>query len=648
MIPKDKVDEIIETAAIDEVVGEYVQLKKRGANLLGLCPFHNEKTPSFTVSPAKGIYKCFGCGKGGGSVNFIMDHEQYSYPEALRFLANKYNIEIEEEELSPEQLQAGNEKESLFLVSQFAENYFIDQLHKSEEGKQIGLSYFKERGFREEIIEKFNLGYALDQWEAFTNSAIESGYKLEYLEKTGLTIVKRNEKEEVVKKIDRFKGRVIFPIKNISGRVIAFGGRTLKSDKKEAKYLNSPESDIYSKSKVLYGLNYAKKSIIENDNCYLVEGYTDVISFHQCGIENVVSSSGTSLTAEQIRLIKRYSQNITILFDGDAAGIKASFRGIDMILSEGLNVKVVRFPEGQDPDSFAKAHSTEDLNKFLSNESKNFISFKTDLLLQETEGDPIKKAALIKDIVASISVIPEPINRALFVQECSRLLEIDEQTLLFELNRARKRNLSQPYKQDDYQPPEEEFSLQPKQEKEVENGMDHQEKDIIITLLKYATNEITVKDDDEKDISVTVKDFIFDEIELDALSFNNVTYQKIYNYIKENNHRPYEKVEQSLVSSEEKDISSFVIESLLEKYTLSVNWRDKHNILTITEDEVLPKKIHKGICSWRLGKVIELIQLKQEELKDKESNHESLLRDIQKLNVAKIKLAEELGRIVLR
>ena len=353
MIPKSTIDEIFDAAIIEDVVGEFVALKKRGVNYLGNCPFHNEKSPSFTVSPAKGIYKCFGCGKAGNSINFIMEHEHYSYPEALKYLANKYNIEVEEEEQTDEQKLAANEKESLFVVSNYASKYFKDQMHNSQAGKAIGLSYFKERGFREDIVEKFELGYSPDEWSAFTDAALKDGHSIEFLEKSGLTIVKED------KKFDRFKGRVMFPIHNLSGRVLGFGGRILKTDAKAAKYLNSPESEIYHKSKVLYGIYFAKKEIIQQDNCYLVEGYTDVISLHQSGVENVVSSSGTSLTEGQIRLIKRFTENITILYDGDAAGLKASFRGIDMILQEGMNVRVVLFPDGEDPDSYAKNHSSE-------------------------------------------------------------------------------------------------------------------------------------------------------------------------------------------------------------------------------------------------------------------------------------------------
>ncbi|MBL4667710.1 MAG: DNA primase, partial [Flavobacteriales bacterium] len=397
MIPKQTIDEIFDAAIIEDVVGDFVPLKKRGANYLGNCPFHNEKTPSFTVSPAKGIYKCFGCGKAGNSVNFIMEHEHYSYPEALRFLANKFNIEIEEEELSPEQKDAADERESLYIVSNYAAKYFHKQLLDSDEGKAIGLSYFLERGFREDIIETFQLGYNPDGWTAFTDEAEKAGHNLKYLDKSGLTIVKGD------KKFDRFKGRVMFPIHNLSGRVLGFGGRILQANDKAAKYLNSPESEIYHKSKVLYGIYTAKKAISKENICYLVEGYTDVISLYQSGVENVVSSSGTSLTEGQIRLVKRFTPNITILYDGDAAGIKASFRGIDMILQEGMNVRVVLFPDGEDPDSYAKAHTTEELKDYITTNAQDFIRFKTSVLIKDVGNDPIKKAELIKDIVASIA-----------------------------------------------------------------------------------------------------------------------------------------------------------------------------------------------------------------------------------------------------
>ena len=437
MIARDTIQTIIETARVEEVVGDFVTLRKRGVNMIGLCPFHNEKTPSFTVSPVKGIYKCFGCGKAGNSVNFVMEHEHYTYPEALRFLAKKYSIEIEEEEQTPEQLQEINEKESLYAVTAFAQKFFTEQLFQSEEGKAIGLTYFKNRDFREHIMEQFQLGYSPDAWEAFTHKAIENGYSPEFLVKSGLTIDKDG------KRFDRFSARVIFPIHNLSGRVIGFGGRILKSEEKKAKYINSPESDIYNKSQVLYGIYFAKNAIIKKDNCYLVEGYTDVISLFQAGFENVVASSGTSLTTDQIRLIKRYTPNITILYDGDEAGLKASFRGIDMILEQGMNVKIVMFPDGEDPDSFVRNHRSIEVEEFLNKSANDFIRFKTNILLKDAQDDPIKKAGLIKEIVQSISLIPDAIIRSVYVKECSATMDMAEQTLMNELNKLLRKKFRQ-------------------------------------------------------------------------------------------------------------------------------------------------------------------------------------------------------------
>lgn len=653
MIPKETVDQILETSRVEEIVGEYVNLKKRGVNLLGLCPFHNEKTPSFTVSPSKGIYKCFGCGKGGSAVNFLMDHEHYSYPEALRFLANKYNIEVEEEEQTPEQIQEANQKESLFIVSQFAADFFQEQLRKTEEGRTIGLSYFKERGFREATIEKFKLGYSPENWDAFTNKALEKGYNLDYLEKTGLTIVKEN------KNFDRFRSRVIFPIQNISGRVIGFGGRTLSADKKIAKYLNSPESDIYHKSRVLYGLNHAKKSMIELDNCYLVEGYTDVISLSQNGIENVVASSGTSLTEEQIKLIRRYTPNISILFDGDAAGIKAAFRGIDMILEEGLNVKIIAFPEGEDPDSFASTHSSNEIKEYLESEAKDFIRFKTTLLLEETGNDPIKRAALIKEIVSSIALIPDPIARSVYLQECSHLMQIDEEALLSELNKVRRKKIGKKTSEkpniDAEQYAETTENLAPKtEEKKVHlTTKDYQEEDIIRTFIKYGEKEISIpsledkENDSEEENSYLVSEYLIHEIEADGLKFSNSIFQKIYSLFKDAYVKETQLKENDLVSHPNPEISSLVIAYLMEKYTLSLNWEEKHKILTLNESDMLPKKVHKGICSWRLNKVQEMIYNLQAQLKEDSDSYESIFQQINKLQEAKRILANELGRIVL-
>ncbi len=440
MIPKETIDLIFETARIDEVVGDFVQLKKRGVNLLGNCPFHDEKTPSFTVSPAKGIYKCFGCGKGGNAVNFVMDHEHYSYPEALKYLANKYNIFIEETVRTPEQEEAANHRESMFIVSNTANDYFQNQLFNSDEGRAVGLSYFKERGYREETLKKFQLGYSPDKSDAFSNHALKEGYKIEFLEKTGLTIPKET------RNYDRFHGRVMFPIHSLSGRVLGFGGRILKSNVKAAKYLNSPESEIYHKSKVLYGMYFAKNSIVKKNRCLLVEGYTDVVSMQQAGIENVVASSGTSLTIDQIKLIKRFTNNITLLFDGDAAGLKAALRGVNLILEEGLNVKVVTFPDGEDPDSYAKKVSSEVLENYIEEEAKDFIEFKCSLLLEDAKEDPIKRAELIKDVSSTIALIPDHVARTVYAQTSSNILGVEEQVVFTSIEQARSAKPTTPAK----------------------------------------------------------------------------------------------------------------------------------------------------------------------------------------------------------
>ena len=424
MITKNTIDKVFETARVEEVIGDFVQLKRAGSNFKGLSPFSDERSPSFMVSPVKQIWKDFSSGKGGNAIAFIMEHEHFTYPEAIRYLARKYNIEIEETEQSNEEKEQTNERESMYLVSEFAKKYFHTTLLNSEEGKAIGYTYFKERGFTAETIKKFELGYSPESWDALTKEALGKGYQLQYLDKTGLTIVKED------KQFDRFKGRVMFPIQSMSGRVLGFGGRILTNDKKAAKYLNSPESDIYHKSKVLYGIYHAKQSIAKLDNCYLVEGYTDVIQFHQAGIENVVASSGTALTPDQIRLINRLTKNITVLFDGDAAGLRASIRGIDLILEEGMNVKVCAFPDGEDPDSFAKKNSYDDLVHYLEHNAKDFIQFKASMLMDESKNDPVKKAGLIRDMVTSIAKIPDRIQREVYIQETARIMDISEQVLV--------------------------------------------------------------------------------------------------------------------------------------------------------------------------------------------------------------------------
>jgi len=428
LISKTTIDQVYETARLEEVIGDFVQLKKSGSNFKGLSPFTDERTPSFMVSPVKQIWKDFSSGKGGNVVAFLMEHEHFTYPEAIKYLAKKYNIEVEETEQTDEQKEEANERESMYLVSEYAQKYFTETLWESEPGKAIGLTYFKERGFTDETIKKFGLGYSLDEWEAFTKTALDKGYQLEFLEKTGLTIVKEQAGGET-RRFDRFKGRVMFPIHSMSGRVLGFGGRILTNDKKAAKYLNSPESEIYHKSKVLYGIYYAKQAIAKEDNCFLVEGYTDVIQMCQRGVENVVSSSGTALTPEQIRLINRLTKNITVLFDGDVAGLRASLRGIDLILEQGMNVKVCTFPEGEDPDSYAKNNTYEDIVSYLQENSKDFIQFKTSLLAKEAANDPIKRADTVRDIVNSIGKIPDRIQQEIYVQECAKIMQISEEVL---------------------------------------------------------------------------------------------------------------------------------------------------------------------------------------------------------------------------
>src|SRR5512140_603268 len=431
MIDRPTIERILDAAEIVDVVQEFVPLKKRGVNYLGLCPFHNEKTPSFTVSPSKEIFKCFGCGKVGNSVNFVMEHEHLTYPEALKYLAKKYHIEVVEKELTKDEIDKQNERESLLVVTAYAARQFMENLFQSDEGISIGLTYFKERGFRQETLKKFEVGYSFEKRDGFTKRALEDGYRQEYLVKTGLTI----QHEERI--FDRFSSRVMFPIHSLSGQVLGFGGRILKSDPKSAKYLNSPESEIYHKSRILYGIYQARKTITEEDKCFLVEGYTDVMSLHESGIENVVASSGTSLTQEQVRLIKRFTQNITILYDGDPAGIKASIRGIDLVLEEGLNVRIVLLPNNEDPDSYSKKVSNEEFTKFLKENETDFIRFKTQLLLEEASNDPVKRADLIRDVVKSIAVIPETITRTVYIKECSTVLEVSEPILYHEVNKLR-------------------------------------------------------------------------------------------------------------------------------------------------------------------------------------------------------------------
>ncbi len=598
MIAKTTIDQVYETARVEEVIGDFVQLKKSGSNFKGLSPFTDERTPSFMVSPVKQIWKDFSSGKGGNVVAFLMEHEHFSYPEAIRYLAKKYNIEIEETEQSDEQKEQANERESMYLVSEYAQDYFVKTLWQTESGKAIGLSYFKERGFREETIKKFGLGYSPDEWEAFTRTALEEGYQLEFLEKTGLAIVK----EQTVgqkKTFDRFKGRVIFPIHSMSGRVLGFGGRILTSDKKAAKYLNSPESDIYHKSKVLYGIYFAKQAIAKADNCYLVEGYTDVIQMQQCGIENVVASSGTALTPEQIRLINRLTRNITVLFDGDAAGLRASLRGIDLILEQGMNVKVCTFPEGEDPDSFAKNNPYEDVLQYLQENAKDFIQFKTSLLAAEAANDPIKRAETVRDIVRSIAKIPDLIQQEIYIQECARILQVSEEVLYNTLAQRNKKDISETTRKLKQQQKAFEVVKNEPLVEQVDVQFELERKIIEILLLygqeKQQFEDLLLKENEDgqlilepETVEAKVYEKVYLDLQEDEIELSNHSFREIYHHLV-----------RKLNENEDFSVTSFMgelnqeyvgqVSSLLmedEKYTLH-NWERK---------DIYPKEKQQGIA----------------------------------------------------
>lgn len=522
---------------VEEVIGDFVQLKRAGSNYKGLSPFSNERTPSFMVSPVKQIWKDFSSGKGGNAIAFLMEHEHFTYPEAIRYLAKKYHIDIEETQQSSEEKAQADERESLYIVSEYAQQYFQDTLFNTEAGKAIGMTYFKERGFTEETIQKFRLGFSPDEWTAFTDTALAKGYQLEFLEKTGLTIVNGD------RKFDRFKGRVMFPIHSMSGRVLGFGGRILTNDKKQAKYLNSPESEIYHKSKVLYGIFFAKQAIAKADNCYLVEGYTDVIQMHQKGIENVVASSGTALTQDQIRLIHRLTPNITVLYDGDAAGLRASIRGVDLILEQGMNVKVCTFPEGDDPDSFARKTAYEDLVLYLENNASDFIRFKASLLMQEAQNDPIKKAETIRDMVESISKIPDLIKREVYVRECATIMDISEQVLFSTLAQILKKDFYEGQKVERKQSTMQVVQTPEEAQKRTINRLEVLEHDLIKILLSKGnedcvfTDTILVEEENgdlkEKQIQQTLKVYekVFLELQEDEIEFANPDFKQIYDQL---------------------------------------------------------------------------------------------------------------------
>ena len=593
MIDRPTIERILDAAQIVDVVQEFVPLKKRGVNYLGLCPFHNEKTPSFTVSPSKEIFKCFGCGKVGNSVNFVMEHEHLTYPEALKYLARKYHIEIVEKELTQEEVEKQNERESLLVVSSYAARQFTENLFQSDEGITVGLAYFKERGFQQNTLKKFEVGYSFDKRDAFSKKALEEGYRKDFLVKTGLSI----QHDEHI--FDRFSGRVMFPIHSLSGQVLGFGGRVLKTEAKTAKYLNSPESEIYHKSRILYGIYQARKIITQDDKCYLVEGYTDVISLHEAGIENVVASSGTSLTQEQVRLIKRFTQNITILYDGDPAGIKASIRGIDLVLEEGMNVRIVLLPNSEDPDSYSKKVSNEEFKKYLKENETDFIRFKTQLLLEEANNDPVKKANLIRDVVKSIAVIPDMITRTVYIKECSLVLEVAEPVLYHEVNKLQQQKSFQD--RNKYPGPEDLPVIPPPviaKPLKQEIITFYSEKEIIRLLLKFGSLEFErrIRSEDGNEEVRTISDYIVGEITSDGLLFDDKVCASIFAEFRFHVEHGIFPGDKQFVKHEDPEISRLSADLLSDSHELSKIWKNKQTFVETEEmklREIVPDSVLK-------------------------------------------------------
>ena len=642
----------MQASQIEEVIGEFVNLKRAGSNLKGLSPFTDEKTPSFVVSPAKQIFKCFSTGKGGSVVTFLMEKEHFSYPEALRFLANKYGVQIpEESEPTAKELADKTERESLFIINEFAKNYFYQNLQESTEGKAVGLSYFEERGFTKETIEKFQLGYCLNVSDDFTKAALSKGYSLSYLEKVGLV------KSKDERHFDFFRGRVLFPIQSISGRILGFGGRSLINDKKVAKYFNSPESIIYNKSEILYGLYFSKGEIVKYDECLLCEGYTDVISMHQSGIQNVVSSSGTSLTKEQVKLVKRYTKNLTILYDGDAAGIKASFRGIDLILEEGMNVKVVLFPNGEDPDSFAKKNSDAELALFIKEQKQDFITFKAQVLLKDGENDPLKKSDLIREIVQSVGLIPDQITRSVYVKEIARQFDIEESIISNELMRLRRNSLSKQFQEPEFnQVPLPENDLVKSQEttdptKEDAFRFKHEE-ELMRMMICFGTREIETLALDSNELHKTsVVELIHQELEQDLLTFEYPLFIKIYDKIIEGLNEKTFYTASYFKRIEDQEIVSFVSDIESREIELSTNWITKFSIFTKSESDDLYSTVMNIIYNFKYKKVEDhLLSIKSAISKGDLSDEDILLALGQQMlyeNVKKV-ISEKLGRIILK
>ncbi len=657
-IPPHIIEDIMQTSRIEEVIGEFVNLKRAGANLKGLSPFTDEKSPSFVVSPAKQIFKCFSTGKGGTVVTFLMEKEHFSYPEALRWLADKYSIQLPEDlPATAEEMAANTERESLHIINEFAKEYFSKNMHESEEGKAIGLSYFEERGFRADIVQKFQLGYCSNKSDEFTKAALAKGYKLEYLEKVGLV------KSKDDRHFDFFRGRVMFPIHSVSGRTLGFGGRTLITDKKIAKYFNSPESIIYNKSEILYGLHFAKGDIVKYDNCFLCEGYTDVISMYQAGIQNVVSSSGTSLTKDQIKLIRRYTHTITILYDGDAPGIKASFRGIDLILEEGLNVKVVLFPEGEDPDSFSKSVSSSVLEEYIKDHTQDFVSFKTDILLKDSQGDPIKKAELIREIIHSVGLIPDQITRSVYSKDIAKRFEMSEEIVTNELNKLRKGVIAKQFNEPEIR--DLPIGVEPVDHSQGSripevDLFDFNERDLIRKMIKYGpfaieTEQITETGEKQK-VETSVVELICHELHKDELFFEHPLYNRLHKIMVDGLTDNILYKSSFFLRHEDQEIVMFVSEIESEEHELSPQWLSKHQIETNTELDKLNVAIMGAIYSFKAGKIKKRILEISKELMEIDKNINNPYFDEEKftdllseqiaLTKVDIMLSEKLGRII--
>ena len=673
MIKQEDISKILEATEIVDVINAFVPLRKRGVNYLGNCPFHNEKTPSFTVSPSKGIFKCFGCGESGNAVNFIMKHEHYSYPEALKFLANKYGIEIQEDELTSEEKASQDVKDALFHVTEFAQKYFADILFNDDEGKKIGLSYFIERDLKEETIKRWGLGYCKDNWSDFTEHAKKHGYTDEVLIKSGLTIAK----EETHVQYDRFRARVMFPIYNIGGRPLGFTGRVLSSEKTKAKYVNSPESDIYSKSKVLFGLHLAKNEIVKQDLCYLVEGNMDAIMLSQNNVENVVATSGTALTIEQIRLIKRYTKNVTVLYDGDSAGIKAAFRAIDLFVENGLNVKIVLFPDGEDPDSYCRKLPQDDFKAYITDKAENFILFKTHLLLEDAKDDPFKRSALIKEIINTISLIPDNIEKAAYIQQCSSILNMKEEILNNHLTKLLREKYFKKSKEgsketniptNDQAPPDDLFlpddgssyiSNEKAKKQIIEETFpdEAQERNIISILLNYGdkeTTQTTIGENGEKeDANYLIAAYLVGDIVSDNLSFDNKLYQNIFdiykNYIFEQGNLPELNV---FTNNQDSEIQKLATTLLINNYSVSDLWEKKWKIIIPNpeSEEKLNQNVKESLLSFKLNKLERKIISNEEKLKEEDDYDNQLILMSEQKILKKLKqiISSELNRIVTR